>query len=340
MSKFQSDIVCEEQKLRSKYSFESIVGHHPKIIEVLKLISQVADTDATILILGESGTGKELVARALFENSKEKDREFIPINCGGLPENLLESELFGHEKGAFTGAQKNKMGWFERADGGTIFFDEVSEMTGPLQVKLLRILQTGEFSRIGSTDIRYCKVRIIAATNKDLQMLVQDGTFREDLFYRLNVIDIILPPLRERRSDIPILIQHYLNLFGEKYYRKIDISKRAEQLLTEYDYPGNIRQLENVIHRAIILCEGNFIKLENLPINISNGNHINGYSIGQSSFRLAKSKVVEEFERKYIIECLTTSNGNVSFAARCAGINVKNFHVKMNKYSIDPHLYK
>ena len=210
-------IVSGEQELRNNYLFGSIIGHHPKIIEILKLISQVAATDATVLILGESGTGKELVARALFENSQKKDKSFIPINCGGLPENLLESELFGHQKGAFTGAQKDKMGWFERADGGTIFFDEVSEMTGHLQVKLLRILQTGEFSRVGSTEISYCNVRIIAATNKDLQILIKEGTFREDLYYRLNVIDINLPPLRKRRTDIPILIQHYLNLFGKKY---------------------------------------------------------------------------------------------------------------------------
>ena len=192
-----------EMELRSNYRFEFIVGHHPSMIKNLKLVSQIADTDATVLIIGESGTGKELIARALHYNCKRQDSPFVTINCGALPESLLESELFGHVKGAFTGAIKDKPGWFESANGGTIFLDEVCEMSPALQVKLLRILQTGDYSPVGSAENRKCSVRFVAATNQDLLAFVHEGKFREDLYFRLNVIDIELPPLRERKSDIP-----------------------------------------------------------------------------------------------------------------------------------------
>jgi len=230
-----------EKNLRSRYRFEFIVGHHPKMIKNLKLVSQIADTDATVLIQGESGTGKELIAHAIHYNSKRQDNPFVTINCGALPESLLESELFGHVKGAFTGAIKDKAGWFESARDGTIFLDEVCEMTCELQVKLLRILQTGEYTPVGSTENRKCNVRFVAATNKDLLALVHEGKFREDLYFRLNVIDLELPPLRERKSDIHLLIQHFMHLYTLKCEKKdVNISKDTEGLLLAYNFPGDV----------------------------------------------------------------------------------------------------
>ncbi|NOZ69367.1 MAG: sigma-54-dependent Fis family transcriptional regulator [Deferribacteres bacterium] len=243
-----------EAELRSRCYFESILGHHHGIIEVLKFISRAADTDAAVLIRGESGTGKELVARALHTNSRRRERPFVPVNCGALPESLLETEMFGHVRGAFTGAVRDRAGWFERADAGTIFLDEVSEMPPALQVKLLRVLQSGEYSRVGSTEIRRCDVRILTATNADMQHLVKEGKFRGDLYYRINILDIEIPPLRERRSDIPLLVRHYLKIYGTRHGRDIlRMGRDAEALLLSYDFPGNVRELENIIQRAVIL---------------------------------------------------------------------------------------
>jgi transcriptional regulator with GAF, ATPase, and Fis domain len=229
----QNRVYALEAELRARCDFEAIVGHHPRLLEILKLVAQIADTDATVLIQGESGTGKELIARALHCNSRRQHHPFVPINCGALPENLLESELFGHVRGAFTGAVKNKLGWFERANGGTIFLDEISKMTPALQAKLLRVLQTGEYSPVGSAEIRHCDVRILAATNKDLQELINAGAFQEDLYYRLNVIDIMLPPLRDRRSDIPVLIQHFLRSLSEKYRKENTDNSQIESIISE-----------------------------------------------------------------------------------------------------------
>ncbi|MFQ6114992.1 MAG: sigma-54 interaction domain-containing protein, partial [bacterium] len=247
-----------ETELRSRYRFDFIVGHHPKMVMNLKLVSQIADTDATVLIHGESGTGKELIARALHYNSKRQYNPFVTINCGALPESLLESELFGHVRGSFTGAIKDKPGWFECAHGGTIFLDEVSEMTPALQVKLLRILQTGDYSPVGSTETRKCDVRFVAATNKDLPALVHEGKFREDLYFRLNVIDIEVPPLRERKSDIAFLSEYFMSLYGAKYGKeKVQMAQETEQRLFSYDFPGNVRELENIIQRCVLLAENN-----------------------------------------------------------------------------------
>ncbi|NIT72171.1 sigma-54-dependent Fis family transcriptional regulator, partial [candidate division KSB1 bacterium] len=246
-----------EIRLRNTHRFEAIVGHDPKIVEILKLVSQIANTEATVLIQGESGTGKELIARALHSNGRRKCQPFIPINCGALPENLLESELFGHVRGAFTGAIKNKRGWFACADGGTIFLDEVHEMSPGLQVKLLRVLQTGQYSPVGSTEISTCDMRVIAATTKNLTRMIREDQFRGELYYRLNVIDIKLPPLRDRKCDIALLIQHFLKFFHTKYGKEnLRISRDAESLLLSYTYPGNVRELENIIERAVVLAEG------------------------------------------------------------------------------------
>ncbi len=330
-----------ETELRSKYHFESIVGHHPKIVEILKLVAQVADTDATVLIQGESGTGKELVARALHENSRRRDKLLIPVNCGALPENLLESELFGHVRGAFTGAIKGATGLFESADGGTIFLDEVNDMSPALQVKLLRVLQTGEYSRVGNTEIRHCDVRVIAATSKDLQKLVDEGKFREETYYRLNVIDIELPPLRDRKCDIPTLAQHFLKLYGAKYGKQnVRLSKEAEILLLAYDFPGQVRELENLMQRAVILAEDETITPEHLVTHLSWGRSVSRPNARHSTFKTAKKQVVEQFERDYIVDCLRAAHGNITHAARSSGLHVTNLRTKIKKYGIHPHAFK
>lgn len=229
-----------EMELRGKYQFESIIGHHPKMVEILRLVSRIADSDATVLIQGETGTGKELIAQALHYNSHRRDKPFIPVNCGAIPEQFLESELFGHVRGAFTGAVADKAGWFERANGGTIFLDEISDMSPALQVRLLRVLQTGEYARVGSTEIRHCDVRVVAASSRDLRELIREGAFREEVYYRLNVIDIQLPPLRERKTDVILIAHHYLHLFGEKQGNpNLTLSQAATNILASYDYLGN-----------------------------------------------------------------------------------------------------
>jgi len=330
-----------EAELRGKYRFDAIVGHHPKMVEVLKRVAQIADTDATVLIQGESGTGKELIACALHYNSSRRDRPFIPINCAALPETLLESELFGHVRGAFTGAIKDKTGWFERADGGTIFLDEVSEMSLALQVRLLRVLQTGEYSRVGSTELCYCDVRVVAASSRDLKTLVKDDKFRPELYYRLNVIDLCLPSLQERKCDIPTLARHFVGIYAAKHKKEnLRLSQKAETLLTAYSFPGNVRELENIIQRAVVLTEGEIIEPEYLPPYLSQRDAAAAMDGSMSSFRAAKHRVTEQFERDYIVDCLSNAQGNISRAAQIAGINFKNFHVKMSKYGIDPHSFK
>jgi Nif-specific regulatory protein len=327
-----------ESELRIKYDFESIIGQHPKMLEILQLISQVADTDATVLIQGESGTGKELIARALHFNSSRKEKAFIPVNCAALPEQLLESELFGHVRGAFTGAIKDKAGWFERADEGTIFLDEVNDMSPALQARLLRILQTGDYSRVGTTEIRKCDVRVVAATCKPLLNLVRSGKFREELYYRLNVVDIVLPPLRERKSDIPLLIQHFLKIYKAKH-RKPDLktSPEAENILLNYDFPGNIRELENIIQRAIILATGSIIEPGHIPTNIlKNGSD----KVSSVNLPQAKRRTTEKVEKEIITTCLYYTSGHISKAAELAGVDRSNFHKLVKKYAIDPDQFK
>ncbi len=265
-----------EKDLRDKYKFENIIGHHPKMVEVLKLVSQIADTNATVLIQGESGTGKELIAKAIHYNSSRREKPFIPINCSALPESLLESELFGHVRGAFTGAVKNRIGWFEQANGGTIFLDEVSEMSPALQVKLLRILQTGEYSKVGgSNQMKFCDVRVVSATNKKLLQLVKEGKFREDVFYRLDVVEIEVPPLHERKSDIPLLTKHFIEFYNRKRNKNITkISSQVETQLMAYNFPGNVRELQNIIEQAMALADGEKIETFHLPTRFNPNNAI------------------------------------------------------------------
>jgi len=340
--RLETQMIALESEIRSKFEFDHIVGRHPDMIKLLKLVSQIADTDAIVLIQGESGTGKELIARALHFNSKRRQHPFIPINCSALSENILESELFGHVRGAFTGAAYEKIGWFERAAGGTVFLDEVSEMSPALQVKLLRILQTGEYSRVGESKIHYANIRTIAATNKSLQTLVQNNKFREDLYYRLNVFDLTVPPLRERRSDIPLISNHFLKIFRNKYNKNnLRFSKDALTILNTYDYPGNCRELEHIIQRTVLLCEKDVITPNQLPEKILHSTTKNLNANGKiSSFKAAKQRIVEKFEQDYLIDSLKLSNGNISRAARTAGINIKNFYQKLVKYQIEAKDFK
>lgn len=330
-------------ELRRNYQFVGFVGNHPKIVEIMNLVAQVADTDATVLIEGESGTGKELIAQALHFNSNRKNKKLVAINCGALPENLLESELFGHVRGAFTGAATDKKGKFELADGGTIFLDEIAEMNPMLQVKLLRILQSGEYSPVGCADLRKCDVRIVAATNKDLKKLVQEGKFRDDLYYRLNIIRLQLPPLRERRSDIMVLTQHFLNNFSREFNKRdLVFSQAAERFLVNYDYPGNVRELENFIQRAVLLARGNKIGVEHLSEDIRADISLDEQAeeLTNLPFREAKARVIHDFEKDYISQILMKSNGIIRQAARLANMDVKNFHEKMTKLGIQGKKFK
>jgi Nif-specific regulatory protein len=326
-----SDLAAE---LRERYDFHAIVGHDPKMVEVLRLVGRIADSEATVLIRGESGTGKELIARALHFNSRRRARPFVPVNCGALPENLLESELFGHVRGAFTGAVRDHAGWFDRAEGGTLLLDEVAELTPPLQVKLLRALENGEYSRVGGTQIRSANVRVVAATNRDLEAMVKEGRVRQDFLYRLNVVEVRLPALRERRSDLPLLIRHFLARFdGGKR-----LSPEAEARLLAYDWPGNIRELQNALQRAVLLSEGPEIEVRHFPEALLGGDGEPEPPAG--GFREAKQRVVERFEREYLSRCLREAGGNISQAARAAGIDYKNFYIKMQQLGIDPAGFK
>jgi DNA-binding NtrC family response regulator len=261
-----SENIYLKKQLKKKYQFNQLIGNSPKILDVFKMIERVADTDSTILILGESGTGKELVARALHFNSRRQFAPFVPINCSALPENLLESELFGHCKGAFTGAINDKKGLFQEADGGTIFLDEIGSMSQVLQSRLLRVLQEKEVRRVGDNVAVSVNVRVLAATNEPLEKRLKEGTFREDLYYRLNVIPINLPSLRERREDVPVLAMHFLrNKIHPRTGKLYNITRKALDVLSAHDWPGNVRELENAIERACALCENSTIRVADLP---------------------------------------------------------------------------
>lgn len=275
-----SETAYLRRQLKKKYQFNQIIGSALPMQETFKLIHRVADTDSTILILGESGTGKELVARALHHNSRRQMAPFIPVNCAALPETLLESELFGHRKGAFTGAISDKKGLFEAADGGTIFLDEIGSMSSLLQSRLLRVLQDREVRRVGDNTPIYVNVRVLAASNESLEKKIKEGTFREDLFYRLNVIPIHLPALRERKDDIPLLASHFLGQkINPRTGQPFQISRPAMEALCAYDWPGNVRELENALERGVTLCEGDVIQVADLPgsmlsaLNIKPGDH-------------------------------------------------------------------
>jgi two-component system response regulator HydG len=293
---------------------------------IYRLIENIAPTDATVLIQGESGTGKELVAKAIHEYSLRKDRPFIVINCSAYPDTLLESELFGHEKGAFTGAIRHKPGRFELADGGTVFLDEIGEIPPSSQIKLLRVLQTQKFERLGSEKTLSVNVRIIAATNKDLLDQVKKGLFREDLYYRLNVIPVLLPPLRERRNDIPLLARHFLRFFAEAQAKDIaDLSTETLRLLLESDWPGNVRELENVIEHATVLARERKIEVSDLPSHA-----VEHPSEGQKE----EKQTLMDHERELLQKVLEECDWNKKAAASRLGISRNTLYVKLKKYQI------
>ena len=311
------------KELRSQYKFDNIIGTGAKMTEVLELVANVADSDTPVLIQGESGTGKELIARALHYNSNRSGK-FIAINCGALPENLVESELFGHEVGAFTGAIKAKRGKFAIAHKGSIFLDEIGELTLQTQVKLLRVLQDGTFSPLGSEEESFSDARVIAATNKDLKKMVDDKNFREDLFFRLNVIPVFIPPLRERKEDILLLMEHLV----KKYYKSnslLKFSRAAEQILLGLNYPGNIRELENIVRRAVTLCKSNVIEPRHLLLNEKTGHDQQDDEHSQSSFIEQRKLAIEKWEYHECVRLLTRTNGGVNEAARLTGMDKGNF---------------
>jgi transcriptional regulator with GAF, ATPase, and Fis domain len=330
-----------EKELRSRFDFEAIIGNSPKMMKVLQLVSQVAETDVPVLLEGETGIGKELAARAIHFNSKRREMQLVSINCGAIPENLLESEIFGHEKGAFTGAVKRHKGKFEQAEGGTIFLDEVDEMSPALQVKLLRILQWGEFSLLGSDGNRQCDVRVVAASKQQLKQLVDEGKFRDDLYYRLNLIRIELPSLRERKEDILVLVKFFLEQACKEYSKTVpNISSEVEQTLLDYDFPGNVRELENIIKRVAILCDGDCVELNHLPPEIQPNYSSDLSEKTNQNFQEAKLKAVEDFERRYLQRVLAESDGVVRKAAEVSGMFQANFHAKLKKYGINAKNYK
>jgi Nif-specific regulatory protein len=324
------------EDLREKFKFDEIIGNSPQMVEILRTVADVADTDATVLIEGESGTGKELLARAIHFNSSRSKKPFVTINCAAIPETLLESELFGYEKGAFTGATQRKLGKFEVANGGTIFLDEIGEMSLLLQVKILRFLQSHEFEPLGSNKVRRSDIRIIAATNKELSTQVKEDKFREDLYYRINVINLKLPPLRERRLDIAPLALSFASKFGEKAGKKISgIEPEALNILTRYSFPGNIRELENTIERAVILAKNDMISKEDLPKNILNGSGDEKDIETPKNYeelKLLKRKAVEEVERNFLKVLLEKNDNNISQAAQDAKMHRVELQRLLKKY--------
>jgi len=299
------------------------------MLSVLDLVGRVAPTDATVLIQGESGTGKEVIAKAIHHASTRAARPFVAINCGAVPETLLESELFGYMRGAFTGAGVNKLGLFEEADGGTLFLDEIAEMPASLQVKLLRALQSGEIRRLGATQASTIDVRVIAATHGDLAALISQGTFREDLFYRLNVIQVALPPLRDRREDLPALAEHFLARSAAKLGRELSLSPATVERLLRYPWPGNVRELENAIERAAILARSATVEPDDLPPHVSAG-----LQLGPSP-ALPRQISLAEAERLHILQTLERFGRNHSGAAEALGIGRTTLWRKLKEYELD-----
>jgi DNA-binding NtrC family response regulator len=325
-----------KRELKQKYSHKNIIGTSQAIEKIFSLIDKVADTDSTVLINGASGTGKELIARAIHYDSSRSDKPLVIINCGAIPEALLESELYGHEKGSYTGAHKARVGRFEMANGGTIFLDEIGEMSPSLQVKLLRVLQDQRFERVGGTKTIHVDVRIIAATNKNLTAAINDGTFREDLYYRLNVIPVKVPPLTQRRSDIPLLVSHFLKKFQKQGENRIDgFSTEATDALIEYNWPGNVRELENVVKRITILCENTTVDFTDLP------EHIQQYSLSVQDDEgalfeegLSLDKAVKDYERKLILGAMEKSDGVKTKAAKLLKIKRTTLVEKIKKQNL------
>ncbi|MGZ3768055.1 MAG: sigma-54-dependent transcriptional regulator [Bdellovibrio sp.] len=327
-----------KKELVKEYSFQNMVGNSSAMHGIFDLIKRVSQTPTNVLITGESGTGKEVVAKAIHYNGPLKDRAFVTVNCGAIPENLMESEMFGHKKGSFTGAVADKVGLFEVADGGTLFLDEVGELPLTIQVKLLRVIQERVIRRVGATDDYKVEVRIIAATNRNLEEMVQKGTFRQDLFYRLNVINIKTPSLRERRDDIPLLANHFLKKYNERLSKNIGaISTEAMEILKKYDYPGNVRELENLIERTVALESGATILPESLPpmVNTPSGRKMassDEIQIGDDGVDL--DKVMGQIEKELLVKAIHAANGVKKRAAKLLHISFRSMRYRIEKYNL------
>ena len=327
-------------EVSSKYRFENIIGASPQMQNVYRLIAKCAPTNSTVMLTGESGTGKELIARAIHYNSLRKDKPFVAVDCNSLSENLLESEMFGHVKGSFTGAVVNKKGMFEVADSGTLFLDEIGNISLSTQAKLLRVIQEREFKAVGDTRTQSANFRLLTATNKDLKAMVADGAFREDLYYRINIFPILIPPLRERRGDIPPLAFHFLKVFSEELGKKVtEFSEGAMSALMHHDWPGNVRELENTVHRAVILATDKVVRQAHLANIIDTLPRLD-LDVPRTSDELkrikkvAREKSVENIEKLFVLEALKRNAWNVTKSAEETGMQRANFQALMKKYDI------
>ncbi|MDI3547487.1 MAG: two-component system, NtrC family, response regulator AtoC [Halanaerobiales bacterium] len=326
----------DEREEEGRESFSNLIGKSKQMQEVYELIAKIARKDVTVLILGESGVGKEMVAKAIHQNSQRKDGPFIKVNCAALPDQLLESELFGYEKGAFTGASRQKKGMFELADGGTIFLDEIGDMSLATQAKILRVLQEHEFQRLGGEETIRVNVRVLAATNIDIQQAIERGKFREDLYYRLNVVRINMPPLRERPEDIPLLTNEFIKEYNQKHNKEINgVAPDAMRLLMSYDWPGNVRELKNICEQAVVLNDSNVITAADLPVEIrGKGFNLDANQSNQSLKDITKN-LTSEIERKIITETLEETGWNRNETAQKLGITPRTLYNKIKEYKIE-----
>jgi two-component system, NtrC family, response regulator AtoC len=328
----ETENVSLRQQLDTQFGMENIVGKSPVMKEIFEMVQQVAPTRATVLLMGESGTGKEIFAKAIHQLSPRAKQPFVAVHCAALSPTLLESELFGHEKGAFTGAHERRIGRFEQAQGGTLFLDEIGEIDAALQVKLLRFLGERTFERVGSNKTLTADVRLVAATNKNLEELVKAGTFREDLFFRLRVVEMVLPPLRERAGDIPLLAQRFLREFAQENKKSVnEFTPDALELLMKYSWPGNVRELRTAMEHAVVLCRGEKITARDLPPSVRAGD-----AAGDARRMLAKDDLtVKEAEKQLIIRALKETNGNRTLAAKKIGMSRRTFHRKLHEYHLE-----
>jgi DNA-binding NtrC family response regulator len=338
----QDEVVQLREQLQSRYAFHNIISKNRQMHAIFELISNLAHTNTTVLIEGETGTGKELIARAIHQSSQVRSGNFVAVNCAALPENLLESELFGHEKGAFTSAVGQRRGRFELADGGTIFLDEVGDIPAAMQAKLLRVLQERRFERVGGTESIEVDVRVIAATNRSLEKLYKEGTFREDLYYRLNVVKIDLPPLRERPEDIPLLAAHFAAKYARPNEPAQQVSPQAMETMLHYRWPGNVRELENALERACVTTLGNLIQPENLPPAVVNREvPALPYTIDlDQPLTDLVQRVTVDLEQQYIRKALEKSHGNVGRCAKICGLSRRSISAKIAEYGINKASFK
>jgi DNA-binding NtrC family response regulator len=339
----QDEVLRLRQQLKENFSFNGIISKNPRMHSIFELVRHIANTKSTVLVEGETGTGKELIAKAVHYSSEDRQGSLIAINCAALPENLLESELFGHERGAFTSAEARRKGRFELADKGTIFLDEIGDISPAMQAKLLRVLQERKFERVGGHETIEVDIRVVAATNKSLENEVKEGKFREDLYYRLNVIKIDLPPLRDRPEDIPLLVTHFLNKYARANEPAKRVSPEAMDRMLVYRWPGNIRELENAVERAAVTTVGETINVDNLPSRVT------GHSVEEKprfEIDLAQplpyylNQATEQIERQYILKALEKSRGNVGRCAELCGLSRRSISGKISQYEIDKYPFK